>query len=75
MSHPFLKEEPKVPIKEKLVRLQGKVIPGRLGFSFYIGRKELFIGFEVSRVVIPSKVKRYKRKIDKAKVTFVPMNT
>ena len=73
MSHPYLKdEEVKPSIKEKLVKLQGKFLPGRLGLSFYVGRRELFIGLEVSRVVIPSKIKRLTRKIEKASVTFVP---
>ena len=72
MAHEFLKEEPKEPIKTKLVKIQSKFLPGRLGLSFYIGRRELFVGLEVSRVVIPSKVKRFKRKVKKAAVTFVP---
>ena len=72
MSHKHLIEEPKKPIKQRVVRAASLFIPGRLGFSFYIGRKELFIGFEVSRVYIPIKTKRFKRDITKAKVTFVP---
>jgi len=72
MSHKYLIEEPKKPIKKKFIRAASLFIPGRLGFSFYIGRKELFIGFEVSRVSIPTKTKRIKRKLGKAKVTFVP---
>uniref|UniRef100_A0A6H2A693 Uncharacterized protein n=1 Tax=viral metagenome TaxID=1070528 RepID=A0A6H2A693_9ZZZZ len=72
MSHAYLDEGVKTPIKEKFARARGLFIPGRLGFSFYIGRKELFVGFEVSRVSIPTKVKRVKRKIEHARVTFVP---
>ena len=72
MSHKHLIEEPKKPIKQKFARAASLFIPGRLGFAFYIGRKELFIGFEVSRVSIPTKTKRIKRKIEHAKVTFVP---
>ena len=72
MSHAYLKDEPKKPIKKRIARATSLFIPGRMGFSFYIGRKELFIGFEVSRVYIPIKTKRFKRDITKAKVTFVP---
>lgn len=72
MSHKYLTEEPKTPIKEKLARIKSQFLPGRLGFSFYIGRKEVFIGLEVSKVIIPVKTKRIKLDTTHAKVTFVP---
>lgn len=48
---------------------------GRYGVSFYVGRKEVFIGLEIADVLVPPKTLEPKRILKKSKVTYVPIRS
>jgi len=54
-----------IPTKQK-VKFKIPNINGRIGVSFYIGTKELFIGFIISDVLIEQIIKRRMVKVQKA---------
>lgn len=54
------------PHKEGVRKFSLPNINGRVGVSFYIGMKEVFIGFIVSDVLIEQIIKRRMVKVQKA---------
>lgn len=67
MSHKLLPTDPLVPQKKGKLRMPN--FAGKFGFSFFIGKKEIFIGVSIGEVEVEQIIrKRFLKAPQKGKI-------